>query len=173
MSVYGYDLLIEEYKDEILRIVERSKACMIKGPTGCGKSTYIPYLLSSSSARIAIVEPRRIAVTSLYNTLSCAMKDVGYKMRFNKKITRETRTIIYTDGSFLNEIGENGFDYIIIDEVHERSIRTDIILGILKSSMKRMKSKIILMSATVDTDKISRYFNADVFVLSLSYPCRI
>lgn len=173
MSTYKYSLLIENYKDEILKVIKRSKVCVIKGPTGCGKSTYIPYLLSSSSARIAIVEPRRIAVTSLYNTLSTVMKDVGYKMRFSKMVSKETRTTIYTDGSFLNEIRGNVFDYIIVDEVHERSIRTDVILAILKNDMKKMTSKIILMSATVDTEKIARYFNASVLeVPGVSHPCR-
>lgn len=174
MSVYSYNLLIESYRSEILDIVAQSRVCVIKGPTGCGKSTYVPHLLSSSSARIAIIEPRRIAVTSLYSTLSTVTENVGYKMRFNKTIDRDTRVIVYTDGSFLNEMSSNSFDYIIVDEVHERSIRTDIILAILKSSLDRTSSKIVLMSATVDTDKIAGYFGASVLdIPGESYPCRI
>ncbi|CAD25212.1 ATP-DEPENDENT RNA HELICASE (DEAD box family) [Encephalitozoon cuniculi GB-M1] len=176
MSPYFYNLPIEECKDKILSTVERSKVCIIKGPTGCGKSTYIPYLLSSCfpSSRIAVVEPRRIAVTSLHKTLSSAMEGVGYKMRFNKSVGKDTRTIIYTDGSFLNEIGESEFDYIIVDEVHERSVRTDIILGLLRSNIKNIKGKVILMSATVDTAKVSRYFKADVLdIPGAGHPVKI
>lgn len=174
MTVYGYNLPIEDYRDEVLRTVAQSKVCVIKGPTGCGKSTYIPYLLSLTSAKIAVVEPRRIAVTSLYNTLSSVMGGVGYKMRFSKVMDRETKTVIYTDGSFLNEMGTTEFDYIIVDEVHERSVRTDIILGILRSTVGKIKSRIILMSATVDTEKISRYFGASVLEIpGVSHPCKI
>ncbi|KAH9411672.1 hypothetical protein HK407_04g07800 [Ordospora pajunii] len=174
MSLYGYYLPIEEHRDRIVDVVGRSKVCVIKGPTGCGKSTYIPYLLSSEGGRIAIVEPRRMAVMSLYRTLSDVMGNVGYKMRFSKHGLRNARTVIYTDGSFLNEMDRHEFDYVIIDEVHERSIRTDVVLGLIKSMLGRMNGKIILMSATVDVKKICRYFDANVLEISgTPYPVRI
>ncbi|ADM11310.1 HrpA-like helicase [Encephalitozoon intestinalis ATCC 50506] len=176
MSPYLYRLPIEVHKDKILDTVGKFKVCVIKGPTGCGKSTYIPYLLSSffPSSRIAIVEPRRIAVMSLYKTLSSVIGRVGYKMRFNKSIGKDSKTIVYTDGSFLNDMDEGRFDYIIIDEVHERSIRTDIILGLLRRNIRDIRGKVILMSATVDTEKISRYFGAGVLEIpGDSYPVRI
>lgn len=176
MSPYFYSLPIEEHRDRILDGIRRSKVCIIKGATGCGKSTYIPYLLSLSfpSCRIAIIEPRRIAVTSLHRTLSSAMEGVGYKMRFNKCIGSDTRIIIYTDGSFLNEVSEREFDYIIVDEVHERSIRTDVILGLFKNSIKNIKGKVILMSATVDTGKLASYFKANVLdIPGVSHPVKV
>ncbi|KHN69874.1 HrpA-like helicase [Ordospora colligata] len=166
MSLYGYYLPIEKHKDKIIEVVEKSKICVIKGPTGCGKSTYIPYLLSSEGSRIAIVEPRRMAVMSLYKTLSEVIANVGYKMRFSKHGLKNARVVIYTDGSFLNEMDKYEFDYVIIDEVHERSIRTDIILGLIRSMIGRMSGKIILMSATVDVKKICRYFDANVLEIS-------
>ncbi|AFM98070.1 HrpA-like helicase [Encephalitozoon hellem ATCC 50504] len=176
MSPYFYSLPIEEHKNKILDEIRRSKVCIIKGPTGCGKSTYIPYLLSLSfpSCRIAIIEPRRIAVTSLHSTLSSTMEGVGYKMRFSKSIKKDTKTIIYTDGSFLNEVIEREFDYIIVDEVHERSIRTDVILGLFKNSIRNMKGKVILMSATVDTQKLASYFKASVLdIPGVPHPVKI
>jgi HrpA-like RNA helicase len=160
MSLYGYRLPIEDWKDQILATMRRHRVTIVRGPTGCGKSTFIPCILSSPCKRIAVIEPRRIAVTSLYNTLSAVLENVGYKMRFSKNITRESRVIIYTDGSFLNEASFSEFDYIIVDEVHERSVRTDVLLGILKDNMHCIRSKIILMSATVDIEKIGRYFGA-------------
>ncbi|KAK6090797.1 hypothetical protein P3W45_000042 [Vairimorpha bombi] len=167
---YEYNLLIESYSKEILKCINRSQYTIIKGPTGCGKSTYIPLLLNDGDSKIAIIEPRRIAVTSLYTTLSGASKDVGYKMRFNKKISGNEKIIIYTDGAFLNDGINKDFDYIIVDEVHERSVRIDVILCLLKET----KAKVILMSATVDTSKIQKYFNSSVFeIQGQSYPVDI
>ncbi|KAF9764202.1 ATP-dependent RNA helicase dhx8 [Nosema granulosis] len=169
--MYKYNLLIENYSTVIKSTIEENKTVLIKGPTGCGKSTYVPLLLDFNDKKIAIIEPRRIAVTSLYNTLhSVVGSKVGYKMRFNKRIEKDTNVVIYTDGAFLNDAKHKHFDYIILDEVHERSIRTDVILSILKKG----ESKVILMSATVDTNKIQRYCDAKVVEIEgSSYPARI
>ena len=166
----GYNLLIENYSSEIIKCIENSKHVLIKGPTGCGKSTYIPLLLNNNKHKIAVIEPRRIAVMSLYSTLFKVTKNVGYKMRFNKKIKHDDKIIIFTDGAFLHEGIDSNYDYIILDEVHERSIRMDMILCLLKQT----KSKVILMSATVDTKRIMNYFDAKLFEIpGESYPCDI
>lgn len=168
-NFYSYNLTIEKHTSEILRVIDKSKVTLIKGPTGCGKSTYVPLILDKNK-RIAIIEPRRIAVTSLYNTLSKVIHYVGYKMRFNKKISDSTNMMIYTDGTFLNDDINKEWDYIIVDEVHERSVRIDLILNLIKNK----NCKIILMSATVDTDKIQKYFNAGVYeIQGQSFPCKI
>ena len=163
MSTYAYPLLIEKYAKEILSTIEKNRVTIIKGPTGCGKSTYVPLLLSKTdntvSGKIAIIEPRRIAVTALYNILAPHIPNLGYKMRFDKKLNENTKVTIFTDGSFLNDIRNLDYDYIILDEVHERSIRTDVILGILKSDYE---GKLILMSASVDSIKLERYFGAKI-----------
>jgi len=185
MSLYEYPLLIENYADKIVAVVSSSTTSIVKGPTGCGKSTFIPWLLRDH--RVAIIEPRRIAVTSLYNTLAPHIPTLGYKMRFSKKVSPETTMCIYTDGAFLNEMDFLSFDYVIIDEVHERSVRTDILLSILRESIlsgKRdagrsvgaiegddykdktvpappgSKCKLILMSATVDVESLANFFRA-------------
>lgn len=169
MSLYSYQLIIEKYHDQILKIIESNKVVIIKGPTGCGKSTYVPFLLKDK--KVAIIEPRRIAVTSLYNILSQKIENVGYKMRFNNNIKTTTTMKIFTDGSFLNTIEDAEYDYIIVDEVHERSLRTDLILMLLKMNLK---SKLILMSATLDTSKLEKYFKAVTFeVPGSSYPVDI
>lgn len=169
MSLYSYPLQIEQCQQEILKVIESNKTVIIKGPTGCGKSTFIPYLLKDK--KVAIIEPRRIAVTSLYNTLSQKIDSIGYKMRFNKKCKDDTKMIIFTDGTFLNSIHNLDYDFIIIDEVHERSVRTDLILSILKSNYR---NKLILMSATLNTNKIQEFFKAKVYeVQGTSYPVDI
>lgn len=168
-SMYSYKLTIEKHTSEILQVIKNSKVTLIKGPTGCGKSTYIPLILEKNK-KIAIIEPRRIAVTSLYNIISKVISYVGFKMRFNKNVCDKTNMIIYTDGTFLNDDINKDWDYIIVDEVHERSVRIDLILNLIKN----MSCKIILMSATVDTEKIQKYFNASVYeIKGQSYPCKI
>lgn len=169
MSVYSYTLPIEKYKEELLKVIEKNKTTIIKGPTGCGKSTFIPLLFKDK--KMAIVEPRRIAVTSIYNTLSAHIPQIGYKMRFDKKIKPNTNVTIFTDGSFLNDIASLDYDYIIIDEVHERSERTDIILGVLRNDYK---GRLILMSASLDTAKLEKYFSAKTYEIpGHGYPVNV
>lgn len=159
--LYSYSLPAEKYQDEILKVIQQNRTTIIKGPTGCGKSTFIPFLLKDK--KVAVIEPRRIAVTSVYNTLSPKIPGLGYKMRFSKKMNQCTTMIIYTDGSFLNDIDASAdYDYIIVDEVHERSLRTDMILSILKL---HYRNKLVLMSATLDTTRIEKFFGAVTYTI--------
>ncbi|EPR78500.1 ATP-dependent helicase HrpA [Spraguea lophii 42_110] len=156
----------KDYEDQIINIISRNKVTIISGPTGCGKSTIIPQILSKKFAhkKIVMIEPRRIAVSSLFNFLQNKIQNIGYKMRFNKKINKNTKVTIMTDGMFINELLDgrlNEYDYVILDEIHERSIRIDCIISILKNS--NWKGKLILMSATIEQEKLIKYFNAEVF----------
>lgn len=153
--MYSWKLEIEKYKENILKRVEKNKTTIIKGPTGCGKSTYVPLLFKDK--KVAIIEPRRIAVLGLYNVLKNQVDNLGYKMRFNKvKVDEEkAHMVIFTDGAFLAEM-DLDFDIIIVDEVHERSVRTDLLLFMLKL---KFKNKLILMSATLETTTLEKYFN--------------
>lgn len=169
MSLYSYSLQIEKYESEIKKAIESNKTTIIKGPTGCGKSTFVPWIFRNS--KVAIIEPRRIAVTSIFKILQPHIPDIGYKMRFNKSFNKNTKVMLYTDGCFLNEIHDLDYDYIIVDEAHERSIRTDLILSILKV---KFKNKLILMSATIDTEKLEKFFDAKTYSIpSKSYPVDI
>lgn len=164
------DLPICAYRSQILETIKSSAVTIIRGPTGCGKSTFIPILLAKHY-RIAVVEPRRIAVLSLYESIKTHC-DAGYKIRFSKKNT-SARVCIFTDGMFLNEKWD--FDMVVVDEVHERTVRTDAILSILKKRLcesalgksdggctERRVARALLMSATVDTDALERYFSASL-----------
>lgn len=169
MPLYSYSLQIEKYQEAILRAIKTHRIIIIKGPTGCGKSTFIPFLLKDET--VAIIEPRRIAVISLYNTLSQKIENLGYKMRFSKKCNDSTKMTIFTDGAFLNSVHDLSYDYIIVDEVHERSVRTDMILSVLKSAYR---NKLILMSATLNTTKLQEFFKAFVYEIpGESYPVDI
>ncbi|ORD99416.1 DHX33 [Hepatospora eriocheir] len=172
--MYEYKLKIQKYKDVIVKLVKNNNVVVIRAPTGCGKSTYVPLLFKDK--KVAVIEPRRIAVMSLYNTLVKSNElNVGYKMRFNIKVPSNSDcfTNIYTDGAFLANL-DLDYDVIIIDEVHERSVRTDVLLSILKNKIKEKKFKLILMSATVDVDKITNFFNAHLLDIKMkTFPIEI
>lgn len=181
-------LPIAKYRDEILSILDHSQILVLSGETGCGKSTQVPaFILEDQLARglpckIYCTEPRRISAVSLAQRVSRELGDsagavgtssslVGYSIRLESNTTRNTRLAFVTNGIALRMLeggtGPNGqgtaFDeitHIIIDEVHERSIESDFLLIVLKSLLsQRSDLKIILMSATVDADKLSNYFN--------------
>ncbi|OAX44745.1 P-loop containing nucleoside triphosphate hydrolase protein [Rhizopogon vinicolor AM-OR11-026] len=180
-------LPIAKYRDEILSILDRSQILVLSGETGCGKSTQVPaFILEDQLARgfhckIYCTEPRRISAVSLAQRVSRELGDsagavgtssslVGYSIRLESNTTRYTRLAYVTNGIALRMLeggtGPNGqgtaFDeitHIIIDEVHERSIESDFLLIVLKSLLsQRSDLKIILMSATMDADKLSNYF---------------
>ncbi|KAG1867923.1 P-loop containing nucleoside triphosphate hydrolase protein [Suillus subalutaceus] len=188
MLYHRKQLPIAKYRDDILSTLDHSQILVLSGETGCGKSTQVPaFILEDQLARglpckIYCTEPRRISAVSLAQRVSRELGDsagavgtssslVGYSIRLESNTTRNTRLAFVTNGIALRMLeggtGPNGqgtaFDeitHIIIDEVHERSIESDFLLIVLKSLLsQRSDLKIILMSATVDADKLSNYFN--------------
>ncbi|KAG1903684.1 P-loop containing nucleoside triphosphate hydrolase protein [Suillus fuscotomentosus] len=170
-----------------LRTSERDN-CDLRINKCFGRSTQVPvFILEDQLARglpckIYCTEPRRISAVSLAQRVSRELGDsagavgtlsslVGYSIRLESNTTRNTRLAFVMNGIALRMLeggtGPNGqgtaFDeitHIIIDEVHERSIESDFLLIVLKSLLsQRSDLKIILMSATVDADKLSNYFN--------------
>ncbi|KAF9015290.1 P-loop containing nucleoside triphosphate hydrolase protein [Cyathus striatus] len=180
-------LPIALYREHILDTLTRSQVLVLSGETGCGKSTQVPaFILEDQLSRgmpckIYCTEPRRISAISLAQRVSRELGDppnamgtfdslVGYSIRLDSKMSKNTRLAYITTGVALrmlesgsNQDGHNsGFDeisHLIIDEVHERTIESDFLLIVLKSLLKqRSELKVILMSATVDAEKISSYF---------------
>jgi ATP-dependent RNA helicase DHX29 len=191
-------LPIASFREEIVNTLEKNQIMVLSGETGCGKSTQLPsFILEDQLAkgrpcRIFVTEPRRISAISLAQRVSQELGDapgavgtnnslVGYSIRLEAKVAANTRLAFVTNGIALRmlESGSGGgpkgtaFDevtHIIIDEVHERSIESDFLLIVLKSLMQqRPDLKIVLMSATVDAEKISTFFGGCPF---LSVPGR-
>ena len=144
------------------------------GETGSGKTTQIPqFLLEAGYANkglIAITQPRRVAAISIATRVSHELSSklgstVGYSIRFDDCTTPETKIKYMTDGmlmrEFLNDMYLTKYSCIILDECHERTLRTDILLGLVKRVLKKRKNdlKVILMSATLDADRFSIFFN--------------
>ncbi|GAA6059902.1 hypothetical protein JCM10212_005285 [Sporobolomyces blumeae] len=168
------ELPVWEGKDEILKAVEENDTVVVLGETGSGKTTQIPQFLMRSSVpcqapRVVCTQPRRVAATSLAARVStevgCVLGSlVGYTVRFDDRSTAKTRLKYATDGALLAEMLSDRdleqYDVVVLDEAHERSLRTDMLMGFLKDIQKRRKDKIVVMSATIDAKRFSDFFNS-------------
>ena len=164
-------LPVYKYKDLILDTVDKYPVTIIVGDTGSGKSTQIPrYLLDRSDhENIICTQPRRVAAMSVAARVAqeCRVElgfEVGYTVRFDDKTNSYTRIRYITDGVLLREFMIDPllskYTTIMIDEAHERSIATDILLSLLKDLIKvRDDFRLIIASATIDAERMSDYFN--------------
>jgi len=160
-------------KDEIVSAIEKHRVLIIAGETGSGKTTQIPkFCLDAGRGIDGIIgctQPRRIAATTVARRIAEELgesvgESVGYKIRFRDKTAPNGFIKIMTDGILLAEIQAdlylNRYDTLIIDEAHERSLNIDLTLGIVKRLLSRRRHlKLIVTSATIDTEKFSRAFN--------------
>ncbi|PIE98301.1 MAG: DEAD/DEAH box helicase [Treponema sp.] len=160
-------------KQKILDMLSRNQVIVVESPTGSGKTTQMPIILHeagySQSGMIGVTQPRRIAALSVSEYISKQLKTqvsktVGYKMRFNDMTSAETKIKIMTDGILLQELKLDPwlskYSVIIVDEAHERSLNIDFILGLLKRILaERVDFKVIISSATINTDMFSMYFD--------------
>ncbi|KAH3661408.1 hypothetical protein OGAPHI_006815 [Ogataea philodendri] len=166
-------LPVYQVKDELLAQIKPSKVCVLIGETGSGKSTQIPqFLMDTSPKGIAVTQPRRVAAINLATRVAeehgCVLgREVGYSVRFNNVSNKRTKLKYITDGMLLRELMLDPmlsrYSTVIIDEAHERTILTDLLLGFLKDLVfnKRQNDQfqVIIMSATLDADKFSQFFN--------------
>ena len=183
------NLPITGKRHEIINAIKNNQVIIISGETGSGKTTQIPKLcLKAGQGRQKIIgctQPRRIAAINVAKRISQELgttksKMVGYKIRFDDKTLDHTCIKIMTDGVLLAETRKDRFlkqyDTIIVDEAHERSLNIDFVLGILKRLINKRKDlKLIISSATIDTEKFSRAFdNASVIeVLGRMFPVQV
>uniref|UniRef100_A0A673GQX2 RNA helicase n=1 Tax=Sinocyclocheilus rhinocerous TaxID=307959 RepID=A0A673GQX2_9TELE len=146
--------------------------------TGSGKTTQIPqYLYEAGIGRqgiIGITQPRRVAAISLAARVAEEKKVqlgklVGYTVRFEDVTSSETKLKFMTDGMLLREaIGDPlllRYTVVILDEAHERTVHTDVLFGVVKAAQRKRTEqnkiplKVVVMSATMDVDLFSQYFN--------------
>ncbi|XP_061683168.1 probable ATP-dependent RNA helicase DHX34 isoform X1 [Syngnathoides biaculeatus] len=164
------NLPIFQYRDRIVDLVRRHPVVVVAGDTGCGKSTQVPqYLLWAGFSHIACTQPRRIACISLakrvsFESLNQYGSKVGYQIRFETTRTTATKLIFLTEGLLLRQIQQDKmleqYQVLIVDEVHERHLHGDFLLGVLRSLVADRPDdlRLILMSATINIKLFSDYF---------------
>ncbi|KAG7203421.1 hypothetical protein KM043_013488 [Ampulex compressa] len=163
------NLPVAQYKEQIIEAVKTERVVIIAGDTGCGKSTQVPqYLYSAGYLKIACTQPRRIACISLakrvaFETLTENRNEVGYQIRFEKQRNQDTKITFITEGLLLRQLsgdsGIPGYDVVVLDEVHERHLHGDFLLGIMKCIIHQKDDlKLVLMSATINIQLFSNYF---------------
>jgi len=186
---YNDNLPITVKKKEIIDSISKNQVVIISGETGSGKTTQIPKFCLAAGrgidGKIGCTQPRRIAATTVSHRIAEELGEklgtsVGYKIRFQDRTNPNEYIKIMTDGILLAEAQNDPllseYDTIIVDEAHERSLNIDFILGILKSLLKQRKDlKLIITSATIDTDKFSKAFD-NALVIEVSgrmYPVEV
>ena len=174
---------------EITEAIRRHPVLIVAGETGSGKTTQLPKLcLSAGRGRygvIGVTQPRRLAARSIAARVASELASplgelVGFQVRFQDSTAPNTRIKFMTDGILLKETQTDrallGYDTLIIDEAHERSLNIDFLIGYLRQLIDRRRDlKLIITSATIDTARFSRHF-ADAPVIEVSgrsYPVEL
>lgn len=169
------DLPVHAQRDEFLQIYQESQILVFVGETGSGKTTQIPQFVlfddmpQKDRKLVACTQPRRVAAMSVAQRVAQEMdvkmgEEVGYSIRFEDMTSQKTILKYMTDGMLLREAMNDHnltrYSTIILDEAHERTLATDVLMGLLKDVVKRRPDlKLIIMSATLDAQKFQRYFN--------------
>ncbi|HSI11677.1 MAG TPA: ATP-dependent RNA helicase HrpA [Chthoniobacter sp.] len=186
---YPPDLPISARREEILAAIRGHQVVVVAGETGSGKTTQLPKMCIDAGlaerGRIGCTQPRRVAAMSVSRRVAEELgvvwgKEVGCKMRFNDDTSRDTRIKFMTDGILLAEVQSDpllrAYSALIIDEAHERSLNIDFLLGYLQGLLKKRGDlKLIITSATIDTEAFSKAFGGApiVEVSGRLYPVEI
>ncbi|MBU2481077.1 MAG: ATP-dependent RNA helicase HrpA, partial [Proteobacteria bacterium] len=170
---YNPDLPITDRKEDIITAIRENSVVIISGETGSGKTTQIPKFCveagRGTAGMIGCTQPRRIAAINVAKRIAQELNEpmgqsVGYKIRFDDRTSPKSCIKLMTDGILLAETQADrtlsAYDTIIVDEAHERSLNIDFTLGILRKLVQKRKDlKLIITSATIDTEKFSKAFN--------------
>ena len=167
-------LPVYKFRQELIDAVKKNQVVVVEGETGSGKTTQIPqFLVEGGFAEyglVACTQPRRVAATSIAQRVSEEMdvslgEQVGYSVRFDECSSDETILKFLTDGMLLREAMNDPllsrYSAICLDEAHERTLATDVLMGLLQEVLEKRKDdlKVIVMSATLDAGKFQNYFN--------------
>ncbi|RZL39428.1 MAG: ATP-dependent RNA helicase HrpA [Rubrivivax sp.] len=168
-------LPVSARRDEIAKALAQHQVVIVCGETGSGKTTQLPKIaLAMGRGRIngggliGHTQPRRIAASSVAKRIAEELKTplgevVGFKVRFQDRLSKDASVKLMTDGILLAETQSDpllkAYDTIIIDEAHERSLNIDFLLGYLRELLPRRPDlKIVVTSATIDADRFANHF---------------
>jgi ATP-dependent helicase HrpA len=175
--------------ERIVELIRAHPVVVIAGETGSGKTTQLPKLCLAAgrgaAGMIGCTQPRRIAARAVARRVAEELQVplggvVGYQVRFTENVGEQTAVKFMTDGILLAEIQSDRwlsrYDTLIIDEAHERSLNIDFLLGYLKQLLeKRRDLKVIVTSATIDTERFAAHFGGApvVNVEGRGYPVEV
>jgi ATP-dependent RNA helicase DHX29 len=178
-------LPVTEYRQTLVRTIAKNPVTVVCGATGSGKTTQVPQCVlqealefgtdDSLLPNIIVTEPRRISAVSVAKRVSQEMGDpssgpgsrsalVGYQIRLERRISEATRLLFCTVGVLLRKMQSSAtalarVTHVFVDEVHERSAETDLLILLLRQMRhSRPDLRIIVMSATLEVEKLIRYF---------------
>lgn len=183
-------------KKMFLEEATRHNTVVLLAETGAGKSTQIPQFIHEArldrDGSIAVTQPRRVAAVSLAKRVATESQTelgslVGYRVRFEDVTGGSTKILFQTDGMLLREAMVDPllarYTWIVLDEVHERTVNTDILFGVVKAAQRQRKPgsnsnlqplRVVVMSATVDADKFALYWNCPIlYVEGRMFPVNI
>ncbi len=175
-------LPVSSRRNEIMAALAKHQVIIVCGETGSGKTTQLPKIAlamgrgkcnaapGQKGQLIGHTQPRRIAASSVAKRIAEELKTplgdvVGYKVRFQDRLSRDASVKLMTDGILLAETQTDpllkAYDTIIIDEAHERSLNIDFLLGYIRQILPRRPDlKVIVTSATIDADRFAKHFSS-------------
>eukprot|EP00931_Biecheleriopsis_adriatica_P101204 TRINITY_DN76395_c0_g1_i1.p1 TRINITY_DN76395_c0_g1~~TRINITY_DN76395_c0_g1_i1.p1 ORF type:complete len:1201 (-),score=238.59 TRINITY_DN76395_c0_g1_i1:26-3148(-) len=188
------NLPIAKHKAEIMELIKDNQIVLVQGETGCGKTTQVPqYILEAAlkhrsetrrQVRIIVTQPRRIAAITVAKRVAEELGEkvgegvVGYKIRGTTVAGPNCKILFCTTGVVLRRLANEGskwmfspktVTHLLVDEVHERGVDTDFMLTFLKEvQAKRPNLRVVLMSATMDTECFLKYFSLPTKVVNAS-----
>ena len=166
------ELPLAAHRDRLLAALAAHQVTIVCGATGSGKSTQLPKLCMDLGrgllGRIGLTQPRRLAARAIAGRLAqetgtAVGQGVGFQTRFEQILSPASRVKVMTDGILLQEINHDrqllAYDTLIIDEVHERSVNVDLLLGYLRKLLQRRPElKLVLTSATIEAERYQAFF---------------
>lgn len=186
---YSTDLPIKEVFDEVKKHLENNSTLIVNAPAGAGKSTLLPLALMNEpwleGRKILMLEPRRLAARTIAARMSDLINEelgqtIGFRIRFENRISTHTRIEILTEGILTKMIHSDnsleGVGMVIFDEFHERSIHADVALALCREAQQVLRPdlRILIMSATLDMPLLTELLEApSVVSKGRQYPVEI
>lgn len=173
IAKYIHELPVGEVAAEVNAALRQKPRVVVTAPPGAGKSTLLPLTIMTDTpeGRILLLEPRRLAARQVAQRMADIISErvgqtVGYTIRFESRVSDRTRIEVVTEGILQRMLVDDptldGISVVIFDEFHERSLYSDIAYALTLEAQRLIRPdlKIIIMSATIDTDYICSRFDA-------------
>ena len=167
------NLPVAEVAGEIDRLLPQNSCVVVTAPPGAGKSTLLPLTILENlpDGKVLMLEPRRVAARQIAERMAWMLgepvgRTVGYRMRFEQKVSAGTRIEVLTEGVLVRRLvddpGLEGVSVVIFDEFHERSLTTEVALALTREAQQVLRPdlRMLVMSATIDTDALCRDLDA-------------